>query len=170
MDTNLMIIYLLPIVFMFHDFEEIIFFRSWLDKNKNWLLTRYPLLVKKMLPHFEKMSTAAFTFAVAEEFVLISAITLHAMITGYYYLWLCVFMAFFIHLVIHLVQWLFIRRYIPTIVTSVLCLPYCVYGLNEVLLTDMFRISDILLCSVIGFVFAAVNLWFVHKVAARIFN
>lgn len=37
---------LLPIVFMFHDFEEIIMFRWWLRKNRSQLQQRFPSVEK----------------------------------------------------------------------------------------------------------------------------
>jgi len=47
MDKYNTIIWLLPIVFMIHDFEEIIFFKPWIIKNKDsqhigdiWTITR----------------------------------------------------------------------------------------------------------------------------------
>ena len=36
-------LYLLPIVFMIHEFEEIIMLPTWLDKNKAMLYMRFPL-------------------------------------------------------------------------------------------------------------------------------
>ena len=64
-----------PIVFMFHDFEEIIFFKTWLTKNKDLLQKKFPAVSKRILPHINKLSTAAFSLAVAEEFILLSIIT-----------------------------------------------------------------------------------------------
>jgi hypothetical protein len=40
------IIWLFPIIFMIHEFEEIIFMRWWLGKNKESILTKYPKLGK----------------------------------------------------------------------------------------------------------------------------
>ena len=38
------IIWLLPIVFMIHDFEKIIFFKSWISKNKDYLTEKILIL------------------------------------------------------------------------------------------------------------------------------
>ncbi|HBX44575.1 MAG TPA: HXXEE domain-containing protein, partial [Porphyromonadaceae bacterium] len=35
------IVWLLPVVFMLHEFEEILFFRQWLHKNKVFLSQKY---------------------------------------------------------------------------------------------------------------------------------
>lgn len=37
-------LYLLPIVFMIHEFEEIIMLPTWLDKNKAMLYMRFPFI------------------------------------------------------------------------------------------------------------------------------
>ena len=63
------IVWLLPIVFMIHDFEEIIFFKSWITKNKDYLSGIIPEFSKRLLFRLEKLSVPAFSLAVAEEFV-----------------------------------------------------------------------------------------------------
>jgi len=52
MDNYSTIIWLLPIVFMIHDFEEIIFFKSWMNKNKDYLIEKFPKISKHFLPRF----------------------------------------------------------------------------------------------------------------------
>ena len=42
-------LYLLPIVFMIHEFEEIIMLPTWLDKNKAMLYMRFPFMKDKGL-------------------------------------------------------------------------------------------------------------------------
>ncbi|RYM02943.1 HXXEE domain-containing protein [Sporolactobacillus sp. THM7-7] len=56
MDKIHVLIWLFPILFMFHDFEEIIFMKSWLIKNKYYLSQRFPRFTKKMLSHLEHLS------------------------------------------------------------------------------------------------------------------
>ena len=41
-------LYLLPIVFMIHEFEEIIMLPTWLDKNKAMLYMRFPFMKDKV--------------------------------------------------------------------------------------------------------------------------
>ena len=159
------IIWLLPIVFMIHDFEEIIFFKSWINKNRDYLAKKFPKIAKRFLPRFDNLSTAAFALAVAEGFVLLSFITLGSVLLDNYLLWLAAFMGFFVHLLIHLIQWVVLKRYIPAIGTSFLSLVYCVYVLYEIISNDVFQISEIVLWTIIGFGFVGVNLVFAHKLA-----
>jgi hypothetical protein len=159
------IVWLLPIVFMFHDFEEIIFFKSWIIKNKITLSEKFPNLSKRFFSRFENLSVQAFSLAVAEEFVLLSAITVLSVIFDCYLLWFGVFMVFFIHLFMHFVQWIVFRKYIPAIYTSVISLIYCFFTLNFILKSNLFKIQEIVIWSFIGFGILGVNLLFAHKLA-----
>lgn len=167
MDHFYILIWLLPIVFMIHDFEEIIFMKAWQEKNRDYFIAKFPFLSKRMLPKIEKLSTSAFSVAVFEEFVLLSIITVTAVIFQYYYIWLAAFMAFSIHLIIHVIQWIVVRIYIPAIVTTILLLPYSIYGFIEISASSYFTNSDIFLWTIIGFVLMAANLVFAHWLANR---
>ncbi|WP_082022775.1 HXXEE domain-containing protein [Bacillus vallismortis] len=35
------LMWVFPIIFMFHEFEEIVFFVPWIKKNKKYLLNKY---------------------------------------------------------------------------------------------------------------------------------
>jgi len=165
MEKYSIIIWLLPIVFMIHDFEEIIFFKSWINKNKDYLTEKFPKISKHFLVRFENLSTSAFTLAVAEEFVLLSLITVGSVLFNNYFLWLAAFMGFFAHLLVHLGQWIILKRYIPAICTTFLALIYCVFALYKIISNNVFQISEVVLCTIIGFVLVGVNLLFAHKLA-----
>jgi hypothetical protein len=164
MDDYITIIWLLPIVFMIHDFEEIIFFKSWINKNKDALTEKFPKM-SKLFHHFDNLSTPAFALAVAEEFVLLSLITLISVFFDNYVLWLAAFMAFFIHLLMHLGQGIILKRYIPAIWTTFFALIYCVCALYIIMTNGIFQISEMILWTIIGVGAGAVNLIFVHKLA-----
>lgn len=159
------IVWLLPIVFMLHDFEEIIFFKSWITKNKENLSKKFPKLSKRFFARFENLSVQGFTLAVAEEFILLSVITFLSIIFESYLLWLGIFMGFFIHLLVHLIQWIVFRKYIPAIYTSIISLIYCAYSLDFILSNNLFEIKDIIIWTFIGFGIVIVNLLFAHKLA-----
>jgi len=167
MNELILIVYLLPILFMIHDFEEIIFMKLWIKKNRVYLEKKFPVLPEKMFAHAEELSVPAFSLAVLEEFIIISLISITAIWFEYYYIWFALFMAFSIHLVIHLFQWLLIRKYIPAIVTTILILPYSIYGFVFILQSEMFSIFQMIVCTIAGLIFAGSNLILMHKVAAK---
>lgn len=159
-----LIISLFPLVFMIHEFEEIICFKPWVAKNGLWLTDKYPKFAKQ-ITHLGQLSVPAFSIAVLEEFILVSITTLLALTLQWYSVWIAVFTAFAFHIILHIVQWMIIRKYIPVIITSLLSLPYLVWGFSRVL--NEFSLSTIMICFVIGTLIAILNLYFVHKFASR---
>lgn len=70
-----LIMMLLPFVFMVHDYEEIIMFRRWIDRNREELKKRFP----KIESFFTRQgsfdySTSTFAVGTAHEFILISVV------------------------------------------------------------------------------------------------
>jgi hypothetical protein len=165
MENYSTIVWLLPIVFMLHDFEEILFFKSWISKNKDFLTEKFPKIAKRFLTRMGNVSTSAFALAVAEEFLLLTLITIGSVLFDNYFLWLAAFMGFFVHLLIHLLQWIILKRYIPAIWTTFLALIYCVLALYEIISNNVFQIPEIVLWTIIGFGLVGVNLLFAHKLA-----
>jgi len=164
MENLIIIVWLLLVVFMIHDFEEIIFFKSWIRKNKD-LDEKLPKVLRRFLPDFNNLSTSAFTLAVAEEFILLSLIILVSVLLNNYVLWLAAFMGFFFHLFIHIGQGIVLKRYVFGLWTSFPALIYCVYVLNEIITNNIFQTSQIILWTVIGLGLMGVNLIFAHKLA-----
>ncbi|MPL97422.1 hypothetical protein SDC9_43613 [bioreactor metagenome] len=155
------IIWLFPILFIFHDFEEIIFIQPWLSKNRYYLSVRFPTLSKKLLPHFDNITTSSFALGVAEEFILISIITVVSYIMNSHRLWAGLFIAFTLHLVIHCFQALIIRRYVPAIATSIICLPICIYIIKYIV--QLFTLDTVVIYSILGFIIMVINLGIVHR-------
>lgn len=161
------IVWIFPILFIFHDFEEIIFIKAWMNKNRHYLSKKYPVLSKKLLPHFENITTSSFALGVAEEFMLISIVTIISYILNWYGLWIGLFAAFTLHLLLHCFQALIIGKYVPAVVTSVICLPVCMYIIK--LIIQSFPLNTIILYSVFGITIMAVNIIIIHK-SMNIFN
>ena len=151
MDTKLLIA-LLPLVFMLHDFEEIIMFKPWLEKNRDEIRLRFPRIDKTLSKNHDHLSTSAFAIAVLNEFFIITFITYVSLYFGSYHWWFGAFMAFSLHLIVHIVQWLIFGKYVPVIITSILALPYCIYTLNEFLkVTDMV-VGQLFFWTIIGII------------------
>lgn len=125
------LMWLLPIVFMFHDFEEIIIFKPWMNANRAALEKRLPASVARIFARHGDISTSAYALAVAEEFVVLSALTLIAVEWNLYEFWAGMMLGFFIHLLIHVGQFLAYRRYVPVILTSLPSGLYCLVALHD---------------------------------------
>lgn len=154
-------IWLFPILFIFHDLEEIIFVKPWIIKNKGILQKRFPKL-NKIITHIYSITTSSFALGVAEEFVIVCAVTITAYFTKNYLLWMGLFIAFALHLIMHCIQALVFKKYVPSVVTSVICLPFCFI----IIFKSIKSFSVSLLVPVLALCFGAMifNLFLIHKV------
>ncbi|SKB98772.1 Protein of unknown function with HXXEE motif-containing protein [Lachnospiraceae bacterium] len=119
-----MYLWLFPVIFIFHDMEEIVGITDFMQRNRKSIEARFPI-AKKMLAVYKNLTTEAFALAVYEEFLVIAVICILAEVTGNEFcfgIWYGAFTGFTIHLVIHLLQAVIIRKVFPGAVTSVLCL------------------------------------------------
>lgn len=159
-----LIVSLFPIIFMLHEFEEIIGFKSWVVKDGLWIMKKFPKAAKQ-ITLYERLSVPAFVLAVLEEFILVGLVTVLALTLQWYNVWIVVFMGFSLHILIHIGQWIAVRKYIPIVITSLLSLPYIVWGTYKV--CSQYSISMIVICFIIGTMILIVNLRFVYKLALQ---
>lgn len=161
------VLWLLPAVFMFHDLEEIIMVRPWIQKNANVLRQQFPKLAMRVLPHAEKLSASGFALAVAEEFVILTVLTFVAVEYELYSMWIGMMLGFFLHLFVHIGQFLVMKKYTPGIWT---CLPaglYCAYALHVVQTTKLAKWDEIFVWTLIALVILILNLLFAHLLGAK---
>ena len=150
-------LWLFPVIFMVHEMEEIVGFRVWFEKNLD-LIEKYSILRKL----YRNFSTEGFAVAVLEEYVICIVVTYVATIWKMYLVWIGVFIAFLIHLLIHIAQSIIVRKYIPSLISSIVLFPgsvYLVYSSVEYLgLTFESIVAASILCVILMFL----NLIFVH--------
>ena len=166
MDMNTLLVASLPIVYMLHDFEEIIMMKSWSESNEKYICQRFPKIGPRLVSHLKEMSVEGFALCVAILFLSLGVVTLAALWTGVYSFWIGLFMAFSIHIVVHIIQWIVFQRYVPAIVTSLLCVPYCIYGF--ICVKNVFVSVDILIYTLIMSVVLMVFLYAGHRYLAKL--
>ena len=115
---------LLPLIFIFHDMEEMVGF-GWFFRKNPELYKRFPRTLKNYIGFTEM----GMTIGVYEEFFLFGG----AALLAYYFpskilyaIWFGFFMALAGHFVIHIGHTIYIRKYIPSFITSVISLPLSV--------------------------------------------
>lgn len=162
--TLLSVILLLPVFFAIHELEEIIMMQRWVSKNRSTLYDRYPK-IGFIIRLMEKVNTRGIAIIAAEEFVIVSACTFATAYTGNIVAWYCCLAAFGIHLVIHLFQFITWRRYIPAIVTSLLCLPYCIYAIYRI--SGLLTQTEFILYAAVGIAIGVINLLAMHFVVGK---
>lgn len=162
-----LLIAMLPVVFMFHDFEEIIMFKPWLEKNQDEVKRRFPRLGNILKNKHERLSTSSFAVAVLHEFLLITLVTCASLYFDFYHWWFGAFAAFSLHLIVHLAQWVIYGKYVPVVLTSILALPYCIYVFVEFLkITDM-KTEELFLWAAAGIILTLASFIPAFSLASR---
>ena len=157
----------LPLAFLLHDLEEIAVQHKWMTTHSPALLHRFPRL-RPLLEHLQLMDTTSFAVAVAEEFIVLTVITAYVFVQGPYalFIWTALFMAFSFHLLIHLIQAILLKGYVPGLVSSLLLLPYIAYGIWSILL--VISVWTLLPLTIIGLLAVMANLWLAHWLGLRL--
>src|SRR6266498_3312040 len=119
---------LFPVVFMFHDFEELCFLESWIRKNADYL--RNTFIGKNWLT-LEGYSTSAIGIGIMMMFLFVSATSILSVMFNLYALFFAAMIVFAIHNLFHIVQPILLRRYIPAMGSSIITLPYSLYVLSS---------------------------------------
>lgn len=157
------VFWLFPIVFMLHEMEEIIGFKIWLDKNID-IVKRY----NKISMIYQNYSNEGFSVAVLEEYLLYILVTGVSIFLKMYIIWVGAFIAFSGHLLVHIIQSIVIKRYVPALVSSIILLPISVFLINEVIRTFRYTFSSIVISSIICIIVMLLNLMFIHKIMKKV--
>ncbi|MBQ9278364.1 MAG: HXXEE domain-containing protein [Lachnospiraceae bacterium] len=155
-------ILLLPIIFIFHDMEEIAGF-IWFFKRNTYLFDRFP----KVMNTYRGMTHVGFALAVYEEFIPFFGVSLLA----YYFssnilnaLWFGIFMSLTGHFFIHIGHTIYIKKYIPCVITSSVCLPISILILIKC--ATLMNWDAVSIISVImAIIFMIVNMKIAHGLA-----
>jgi hypothetical protein len=139
------LLWLFPIVFMLHDFEEIIFIEAWTRKNSVAVLDRVPARFRRIFQRVTDMTSAQFAVAVMLEFIVFIPITYAAAEKGIYYLFLSCNAILLLHALTHVGQSVILGRYTPGVVTVVTIVPvYTLYLFDRMMDEGLIRFADIL--------------------------
>ena len=168
--SALSILYLvlpLPLLFILHDGEEVVVQHRWMLAHKEPIAARFPRL-RPLLDHLSGLNTKAFAVAALEELLVVLLVTCHVLVGGAYALqiWSALFMAFAIHLLVHVVQAIVLRGYVPGVVTSLLLLPYAAFGFHSIRL--VMGPAELIFCTAAGLLALAVNLRLAHWVGMKV--
>lgn len=159
MNTSI-ILFLFPLFFLIHELEEILMMRSWIEKNSVAMYRRFPRF-GRIIQMMKKVTGQKVAIIAFEEFLIVIVCTLVSVYTGNIAAWYCCLAAFAVHLLIHMVQFIVWRGYIPAIVTTLLCLPYCIGVICEVPL--LFTSGEWVIYTLSGLVLGGLNLFVMHK-------
>lgn len=138
------LLWLLPVVFMFHDFEEILTVEAWGNKHGPAITASLsPALRKRMAPMMG-MTTRDFAMDVLFVYILIVGVTFVAVFLEFYWPYLAVLAVFLLHVFTHLAQSMVLKLYTPGVVTAVLlAFPYSLYAFYRLLHEGIVSEADI---------------------------
>ncbi|MFT4415477.1 HXXEE domain-containing protein [Fredinandcohnia humi] len=149
MDVQTMI-WLFPVVFILHDFEEIIMLESWIAKEGEKVSKILPNKISNRVMRQFTMTTAQMAVAVLVIFLFVSSATFMASqyVTngplGNIYFFTVLLLIFFIHVFTHVGQSILFRSITPGVVTSVLFVfPYSLLMLTSLLSSQLINWNTI---------------------------
>lgn len=157
----------LPLAFLLHDAEEVAVQHRWMENHSGALREHFPRL-RPLLDRLQRLNTKAFALAALEEFIvsLCATACVLADVPFALELWAALFLAFSLHLLLHLGQAVAVRGYVPGLVTSILLSPFAAYGIFCISLVmsplKMFALA------VAGAAFVALNLRFAHWLGLKL--
>lgn len=162
------LIWLFPIVFMIHEFEEMVFMKWWIRKNSESILLRFPRFGARIIQQQKSLSTEQFTLIVAEEFIIVFLVIIISELTSNYNLYLGLVFAYSIHLLVHIIQSIVIRQYTPAIVTSIITGLFCIYAIYYFINNDLIDITNTIIYGLGLSLFVFINLRLMHFLAKKI--
>ncbi len=169
------LIWLFPIAFMFHDFEELILFEPWLRKNageiKDRIKNRVPAFLEKQIEAVLVKSTIEFAVPISLIFGLTCISSFLAVEYHDYGFLLLASGAFFLHGFMHLGQAIVLRRYVPAAISSVLIvIPYGLVLYGRLIKEGMVTTSELLIYLPVAIILTIPFILVMHKVGDYLYQ
>ena len=154
-------VWMLPILFILHDFEEMIFMPLWKTRHHQKLET-----FKK--PFFGSVTQgSAFAVGVLEEFIILVFISGFCQITHNTLLSLSFVIAYTSHFIIHYIMCMRFRGYVPGVVTVTLELPMVLMIISHYWSSDVPLLS-VFVYLLLAMIIAFTNLKIMHLIMPKI--
>ena len=153
------------VLFMIHEFEEIIFIKKFIEKNKVVKDMKNELFVKKKESY---PSTETTSLMIAEEFIILSTLLFIASEFRMYEIVLSLFIVYIAHLVPHIYDALRYRKFSPGSRTSFIIFPLGILIIWNVILNKEINLVIFILCVIIIEFLMILNLIFLHKISKKI--
>ena len=151
------------VLFMIHEFEEIIFIKNFIEKNKVVRDMKNELFVKKKGNY---PSTETLSLMITEEFIILSTLLFIASEISMYEMVLSLFIVYIAHLVPHMYDEH--RKFSPGSRTSFIIFPLGILIIWNVILNKEINLIILILCVIIIGFLMILNLLFLHKISKKI--
>lgn len=152
--TAATLVYITIVLFLVHEFEEMIMIAPWIRRQMRCgsARTRTHYFVHR----FAGASQAVIVLMIGIEFLILSAVTITVLTTGWYSLMIGFLIPYVLHLVGHITEWFIYRSYTPSLATSVITLLPCVsVAVALYIVADVTPVSVAASAAVMTLLFAA---------------
>ncbi len=155
-----------PLLFVIHEVEEVLVQHRWMKAHRADLERRFPWS-HNILAHLSSLGRRAFAIAAFEELLVLSLATCYVLVGGTcsMQVWSALFMAFSLHLLVHVAQAVAVGGYVPGLATSLLLLPFAAYGLWSIWLA--MGCLEFMAWGLAGVAFMVANLRLAHWLGSR---
>lgn len=158
------IVWMLPILFMFHDFEEIILAEAWHKRYKDEIDACWPKRQPFGLDYIRFFPTPTISWGVYIEFILYSLISILTAITQNYFIWFTFFFGVTLHLVLlHIPVCIRFRHYVPGIITAMVALVPSIWFLIKAAYILHYTLITVVLATVCSLILTKLLLPVLHK-------
>ena len=157
--------FIIIVLFMIHEFEEIIFIKKFIEKNKVVKDMKSELFVKKKESY---PSTETTSLMIAEEFIILSTLLCIASEFSMYEIVLSLFIVYIAHLVPHIYDALKYKKFSPGSRTSFIIFPLGILIIWNVILNKEINLVILISCVIIIGFLMILNLLFLHKISKKI--
>lgn len=138
------LLWLFPIMFLLHDFEEILFVELWFKKNYGKASKKVPKFFIKTFQKMSKVTAAQFTLPVVFQFLIYIISTYLAVEYQYYNMFLGFNLFLLLHVFMHIGQLFLLGVYTLGLGTAVtITLPYSIYLFYRLLDEEIVEITTI---------------------------
>ncbi|MBF4691875.1 HXXEE domain-containing protein [Fusibacter ferrireducens] len=156
------LIWMLPLIFIVHDFEEIILIKTWKNKNQDLFLAPTGF---KPYDHFK--SQEKFSMAVLEELILFIGVAFYTVISQNYLVWIGTFFAVTFHYIPHFIFCFHVKRFVPGAFTALLALPVSIWILIAVIQRTHYNAFELVASCIICLLVFMLNLKGIQHVMSQ---
>ena len=155
-----------PLLFVIHEAEEVLVQHRWMKAHRADLERRFPWS-HNIRAHLSRLGRRGFASAALEELLVLSLATCYVLVGGTCSMqaWSALFMAFSLHLLVHVAQAVAVGGYVPGLATSLLLLPFAAYGLWSIWLA--MGCLEFMAWGLAGVAFMVANLRLAHWLGSR---
>ncbi len=164
MNTMNFIVWMFPVIFMIHDFEEIIMAEVWGNRYREEINKVWPKRQPFGLNYIKVCQTPTFSIGVEVEFLLISLISFLSVTFHSYFLWFSAFLGITIHFIfVHILVCIYFKHYVPGVITSIIFLLPSIWFIYKAKTILHYDLEMILLFSLLGIVLMIIIIPVLHK-------